>query len=228
MSPGSTRESEGQRSFVVGLAALVLLAYWLAASVLLHFIRPDMDPLARTMSEYVVGPNGWIMTTTFFALALSITAVAVGIQRSLTPSGRKSVGVGLLLVASTGIAVAGVFPGLIGPPQPPPPYDQATMAAYIEEAGPMHDVGAMVAFLGLAVALPLISNRFSQEQHWSDIAGTAQALAYLFVAGLIALFIIAGVVGSGLLGLVQRIFMVAMIAWMIVVARRLIQIERAA
>ncbi len=227
MEPSPSR-GRSSRARLPGFIALGLLAYWVAALVILHIIRPDMDPLARAMSEYVVGPYGWIMTTTFFALAISIVAVALGLQSSLSVSRGKQIGLVLLYVSSAGIAVAGVFPGLIGPPQPPPPYDLATMAAYIEEAGPMHDIGGMVAFLALAVALPVVSNRFSQDKFWSPIAEISRGLAYLYIGGLVALFIVAGVVGPGLLGLAQRIFMAAMIAWMIIVARRLGQTQRVA
>ncbi len=201
----------------------MFLVYWVFAAVLLHILRPDMDPLARTTSEYVVGPYGWIMTPTFFALALALVAVGRGLQQTLAPSRAKRIGVVLVYVAVVGIAVAGVFPGLIGPPQPPPPYDQATMAAYIQKAGPMHDLGGMVAFLALAIALPVLSHHFKLQRDWSPVFGLARALAYLYVAALVGIFVVAALPEIGFLGLGQRILIGAMIVWLVVVGRNLTQ-----
>lgn len=55
-----------------------------------------MSPLSRTMSEYVLGPYGWLMTSTFFALALAVAAVALGLHRSLSPARGARIGVLLM------------------------------------------------------------------------------------------------------------------------------------
>lgn len=47
-----------------GLLFLVLL-------VLLHFLKPELDPKWRMISEYEIGKNGWLMRIAFFSWAAS-------------------------------------------------------------------------------------------------------------------------------------------------------------
>ena len=50
------------------LTFLVLLA-------LLHFLKPELDPSWRMISEYEIGEYGWVMTLAFLALSVSYAAL---------------------------------------------------------------------------------------------------------------------------------------------------------
>jgi hypothetical protein len=46
-------------------------AYYVIVITALHILEPSFDPRFRFMSEYALGRYGWLMTTTFFVLALA-------------------------------------------------------------------------------------------------------------------------------------------------------------
>ncbi|MBT9332207.1 DUF998 domain-containing protein [Acidipila sp. 4G-K13] len=79
-------------------------ALWLIIILLLHFIKPELDPRTRMISEYARGPNGWIMQFAFFCMALSCGVLAAAIWAL-----PLSVGPALLIICSVGFAGAGVF-----------------------------------------------------------------------------------------------------------------------
>ena len=50
----------------VATIALVGVAYFAVIIVVLHFLRPDLNPISSPTSEYAVGPYGFLMTSAFF------------------------------------------------------------------------------------------------------------------------------------------------------------------
>src|SRR5262245_47383890 len=54
-------------------------AYYVIVGAALHFLEPEYDPRYRFMSEYAWSAHGWLMTTTFFVLALALFTVAVAL-----------------------------------------------------------------------------------------------------------------------------------------------------
>lgn len=55
--------------FARAAAAATLIA---AAAVLaLHVLRPDLEPASHRLSEYAIGPWGWLTTSVFAALAVA-------------------------------------------------------------------------------------------------------------------------------------------------------------
>ncbi len=77
---------------------------WLGAIVLLHVIKPELDPRFRMVSEYARAPRGLIMQFAFFCVAVSCWALAAATSTHLAP-----VGPVLLVVCGVGFAGAGAF-----------------------------------------------------------------------------------------------------------------------
>jgi hypothetical protein len=44
--------------------------------VVLHVVRPDLDPSWRFISEYELGPHGWLMDVAFISLAVGTASIA--------------------------------------------------------------------------------------------------------------------------------------------------------
>lgn len=86
------------------LTAAGAAGVWLIIILLLHFIKPELDPRTRMISEYARGPHGWIMQFAFFCMALSCGTLAAAIWAL-----PLSVGPSLLTICSVGFAGAGVF-----------------------------------------------------------------------------------------------------------------------
>src|ERR1700733_1273323 len=58
----------------VAIAAIVSYQVLL---ITLIFLRPDLDPSWHTISEWAIGPYGWIMSSAFLISAISYAALFV-------------------------------------------------------------------------------------------------------------------------------------------------------
>jgi|SRR5580658_10054994 hypothetical protein len=88
----------------MGLVSAIAAVLWLAIIGLLHFIKPELDPRTRMISEYACGVRGWIMQLAFFCMAVSCWALAAA-----TWAVQPYLGAALLVVCGAGLAGAGVF-----------------------------------------------------------------------------------------------------------------------
>jgi len=113
------------------------VAYYLCVGAALHFLEPEYDPRFHFMSDYAWGAYGWLMTTTFFVLALAIFTVALAQRKAGQSSLRARLGFGLLIVGALFVCVAGAFRGF-----------------------PLHDVGSGVGLPSLVMAALLLSWNF--------------------------------------------------------------------
>ena len=59
--------------------ALVGAAYFVVIIVVLHFLRPDLNPIRRPTSEYALGQYGFLMTSAFFSMSLASFALVIGL-----------------------------------------------------------------------------------------------------------------------------------------------------
>lgn len=75
-----------------------------AAVTALHGLRPDLDPVSHRLSEYAVGPWGWVMTAAFVGFASGVWAL----RRSLAAAPTRHGGLRLLRTP-LGVAVAGLI-----------------------------------------------------------------------------------------------------------------------
>lgn len=82
----------------------VAASLWLGSIVLLHVIKPELDPKTRMVSEYACGPVGWLMQLAFWCMGISCWALAIATWTSLPPLGPA-----LLLICGLGFVGAGVF-----------------------------------------------------------------------------------------------------------------------
>lgn len=74
----------------------------------LIFLRPDLDPSWHSISEWAIGPHGWIMSGAFLVSSVSYLSLFVMLKTQLRkPMGR--IGVGILLICAIGAAGAGIF-----------------------------------------------------------------------------------------------------------------------
>lgn len=81
--------------------ALLLLAS-------LHVLSPEFNPAWRMVSEYAYGQYAWVLSLMFLAWGMSAWAVAVALWSHVRTNAGK-VGVGFLVIAGIGEAMASVF-----------------------------------------------------------------------------------------------------------------------
>src|SRR5829696_1391558 len=141
--------------------------------VLLHLLRPDLDPSWRFVSEYAVGTFGYLMITAFLTLSAGYVSLFLAI-RSQVPSIWGKVGLIVLLVSAAGMAIAGVF---VTDPI-------TTPAAERSMTGRLHEVGAFLDLTPLAA--PLISWSVARRNpNWAPARRSLLWTAWLLLLGLV-------------------------------------------
>jgi hypothetical protein len=195
--------------FLALLAILGLAAFLLNLSAL-HFLRPDVNPVLEPMSNYAVGPYGFLFTAADIGGGLAALSLMFGLYLGIAPRGRSYVGLFLLGVYGVSQLLAGFFPIDVG--------------AEATTVGTIHNIVGNIAFFGFPIAVILLSLGMGKDERWRSFRRLALALALVVV--LTAILTIVGFnVGIGF-GVTQRMANVAALVWMLVVALRLRSMAR--
>lgn len=199
-----------------GIAFLLILAS-------LHVLRPDLDPTWRVISEYALGPYGWMMQAAFFALALATASLGVAAYAQARTFGGY-LGLVLLLLTAIGMVLAGVFVT-----------DPVTVAAEAQTPSHrLHMLGAMLDSVPLAA--PLISYSVSRGRRTEFSARWLRYLAWLPLLGTIVFIASAvlllpahgGAFGPDvLIGIPNRLMIVTHCVWIALAAGYLLQLPTA-
>jgi hypothetical membrane protein len=198
--------SRNQSVGTLATVALLGTAVFVVLIAALHFLSPDFDPIQRRTSEYAVGPFGYLMTSAFVAMSLASWALVIGLRRDLAPPAQSRVGVVLLGVWGIGLLVAATFPtDLEGAPQ--------------TVAGTIHTISGALTFLSLIVGANLVSRKLKHDERWRPTSRIAWVLALI----MIPVFLAGGVAAARETGagIAQRILLVAVATWFVLVAMRL-------
>jgi hypothetical protein len=201
-NPGDARTPAA--STLAGLSIASAL-YYVAAILVLHVGQPDLHPVDRFMSEYVLGRWGPLMTTTFFAWAFGLVCITVALRRVGLPGKMGTAGLVLTWIGALGITIAGAFPmDPVGEP--------------FTRAGVLHTLGGLVGLPFTALGLLFLSLAFRSDERWRPVAGVGAALAGAFLLGFLVIgFVFDGGPGSGA---AQRVAIGSGLAWMMVVGWR--------
>jgi len=190
---------------VASYVTILSVIYYVSVIALLHILRTDYDPGYRYLSEYVVGPYGALMTSTFFDLSVGSLALSLGLWRTVSSKLRFLPGLLLWLTWACAVFLAGIYPGdLQGSPQ--------------TRIGQIHNQMGMVAFSSASLALPLLTLPLWWEYKWRPVWRVAVVLSFVAVASFFAMDWLAEM---RLAGLAQRMFLAMTLAWMFILGRKL-------
>jgi hypothetical protein len=89
-------------------AAIGLACAFLSLLLLLHILKPELDPAWRWISEYEIGRYGWMMRLAFFCWGTSVLALTVTLWSS-PRSALGTLGAVWLTVIASALFGAGVF-----------------------------------------------------------------------------------------------------------------------
>ncbi len=95
-------------SLMAARLSIVAVITYQITLIALIFIRPDLDPSWRTISEWAIGRHGWIMVMAFLISALSYGSLFIAIKSQM-PGVWGKIGLGILLICAIGTAGVGVF-----------------------------------------------------------------------------------------------------------------------
>jgi hypothetical membrane protein len=192
--------------------------------VALHAVKPEFEPSWRFISEYAVGPYGWLMKLAFLIWAASCAALALALRREVQSTFGKA-GVAVLLIVAAALVGAGLFP-----------QDPVTAAPdQASTAGKLHAIASMIGIPGTPIAAMLISSSLWRTNpawapHRMAIMGSAHATwisLLLMVAYLMWAVPRAGGFNPEVwAGWMNRLVVATYLAWLWVVAHRLIANSR--
>lgn len=204
-------------SFAGAAAFLVLL-------VALHFIKPELDPSWRMISEYAIGRYGWVMVLAFLSLAFSCVTLFVAVRGQIRTTGGR-IGLVLLLVCAAGMTIAAVFTA-----------DPITASRdELTTRGNLHGLGGLLGIPGFPIAATLISRSLARNQAWSPARRSLLYVAALTWGGLLAFILSVALLlpqGNGgfgpdvPIGWPNRLLVLAYSVWLMVVAWQAIQLRR--
>jgi len=196
----------GQAKHIAWFALIAIggIVYFVVAVVVLHFLSPEYNPINHAVSNYAVGAYGYLMTSAFYVLALSVIALAFGLFFSVALNKLSRVAILLLYLASCGMVVMGIFAGDTHALHPP-----ATLT------GVIHWTAAGISFLSIMIAAFLLSRSFKTDERFRRFQRPCFILALAMVGALLLYGILALV---GWIGIGQRIYLAVCLLWLFVLA----------
>lgn len=139
------------QSTAAHIAIIAVITYHILLFALI-FIRPDLDPYWHTISEWAIGPNGWIMVLAFLISATAYGALFITIRKEVKGVMGK-IGLGILFICFIGTIMVGVF---VTDPMPVPGSVEAQEMS-LTTTGMLHMLGGAGALFLLPFAALLIS-----------------------------------------------------------------------
>src|SRR5690606_29090709 len=135
------------RLAIAGLAAFVLSA------LALHLLRPELDPVERQMSRYLIGAWGPLLAAAYVALAVAMVCLAWGLYRAAPAPARSAAPLLVFALAAVSLSITAYawmdMPGI-----------DRTLE------GLVHGLSAQAAFLLATTGLVLQALRLRRDPAW--------------------------------------------------------------
>jgi hypothetical protein len=200
------------------IVAIVAAGTAAAALLLLHLLRPDLDPTWRFVSEYALGPLGFVMTLAFLAIAAASAALVVVMWgQARTVTGR--IGAVLAAISGLGMLISAAFPT-----DPiTTPADEFTLS------GTLHAVGGQLNLTPFAILFLTIGLRRAHD--WRPVLPALWAIVAVALAVTVGFIATTATDGFGpgvLTALFGRGMLAAYLAWVILAASHTLRLPRAA
>jgi hypothetical protein len=189
------------------LAALAIVGQLvLITTALLLPIWSEYSLIGDNISELALGRYGFVQAAAFLIAGLGTIGLAFAI-RKLTVGSRGSLG-GSLLVAvyGTGAILSAVFPT--------DRIDNPADMLSLSTVGTIHAGVAIVSFVCVMVGMFVLTWTFARDNRWRSF----WRWSVIFPAGALALMLVQQ--QGPLIGLLQRLFIAVVSAWLILVACR--------
>lgn len=187
----------------LGVVAMLGLAFFFITSLVLQFVRADLDWYTTALSFYLLGPHsGWLIAA-YFALAGGILCVAAGAHLALAAANRSGLATALFGIGAVSVVVVALahtdthaMPGPTG-------------------HGILHNFAALSAFLCVTTAMLLQSWTFRGDPRWRGYFTRAFALA---MAAFVALWVY-GLWSALPRGASQKFVILLIVLWLMLASR---------
>lgn len=169
----------------------------------LHLLQPGFNPLRNFMSEYLVGPFGYLGTAAVYILAVTLLMLLFGFQLSVASSGFLAASSFLLGVMAVLLCVCAVFSIHLLPPDGRRPT--------FTRAGIIHIVASALLYVLLIALLLTLPSAYKRDEKWRPFSRVTLLLGFLNLASFMG-FILAPFY---LRGLAQRAMGLPIFIWLL-------------
>jgi Protein of unknown function (DUF998) len=190
-------------------------------------LRPGYRPWRHAISQLSLGPFGRVNTIAILVTAASLLVFAAGLRDALPTGVGSTWGPRLIGVTGACFLLAAIFPidpGLGYPPATP---------AQHSLPGLVHGLAITVAVGCLSAACFVMARRFAGDPAWRGWARYSTVTGVVVGAGYVATAVVTGLDQAGVLptapgGLLQRGMIITGLAWIVLVAVRLLRQQQPA
>jgi len=187
---------------IAAAASILATAYFVTAAVVAHVVMRQYNFFSDYISDYAVGPWGWIYGSAFLASAIGCFALAAALVLLIPSQALSRIGVVLLMLVGASFVIDFAFPTDILPPGASPKTG----------AGVVHLLDALLGWVLFAVGSVLISSRLRRDPYWKPWQPLLTALAWLsalLLAALVGVVISKAPFG----GLAEKLFILDRNVW---------------
>ncbi len=181
----------------LGWFAIACVGYHALAMVSLHVLVPEVSPLSDMVGDYLSSPSQLLSRTTFLALAGALASLAFGLRPALPSGLRSSVATGLIVVA---------IPAFVGVAMLPGSANQI----------------ARVAQPAMVLTIIMFSLVLRGEPPWRSVGAWLLVIPALLVFLFVITIATGYLISIGLGGLANRLVLVLIYTWVVLVARGII------
>ena len=185
--------------------AFIFILLFAGLIIILHFLRPDLNPLSNPTSAYAVGKYGFFMSAAFLSMSIASWSLLVALRKGVAST--PIVGLFFLGVWAVAVLVAMLFP------------IDAEGAAKTT-SGKIHLINGPIGFISLTFAIFLITRKLRYDDKWKSYYPQARFLSWLIVAMFVISIINIGL-QTGFAGLCQRITLALIVAWYVLTSLQL-------
>lgn len=184
----------------------VSILVFVASLVTLHLANPQPP---EHLSGFVHTPLAWLWILSLCAFALGGVALTLELRKRLVTNPFRGAGITMLWLSCAGALVLAAFP------VDADPYNRTTLGLIHEDAGPP-------TFLLAAAAMLVLAPAFYSARGWRPFAALSLVCGLLATAFALS-YVFATLAGDEMAGVLQRILIGCIIAWMFLVSLRLLR-----
>lgn len=187
--------------------AILAIAYFMVASIATHIVSTQYDLVRDYISDYAVGPWGWIYGSAFIASFVGCVALAIALWGVLPAATRPRVGLALLALVGVTYAIDFIFPtDILAPGEPPQ-----------TSTGGIHLIDAFLGWVLFLISAFLILRGLRKDSRFSAIRPALAVLTWLAAVAFLALIVVTGAklpIGGG----VEKAFILDRNIWALLLA----------
>lgn len=197
----------------LALAAIAGQAVLLASAWLLPLLS-EFDVRGDTISELVLGRYGWVQTLAFVMAGLGVVALAAAVRQLTQGAWGSRPGAWLVGIYGAGAVLVAAFP-TDRIDRPADAWSQST-------SGMIHIAVSLISFVSMILAMFLLFRTFLLDARWRPLT------PWIVLLPCAALSLMLGQGEGPHGGLLQRLLVSVIAAWIVIVAHRVRTLATAA